>query len=348
MARMPVATLRVWERRYGLAAPALGPSGQRLYTAADVRRIALLKQLVDLGHAIGGLASLDMVALHEVAATHASALASAQVGASAGRTATSAAASRAASPRPAPGDAIARAWRVAVCGPALAARLRRPALLRGLDRPLQLIAVHDRVEDLAADPACARADAWLADLPTLPDTALAALAARPRGRAAPARAVGVLYGFAPQAACERWAAAGLTLLRAPQPDAALGPWLRGLLRAAGDDAAGSPAVARSPALSRSTPTAMEPPACVPPRRWDDAALADVAGLSTTVACECPRHVAELLVQLSHFEDYSAQCASRGPADAALHAYLGRVAATSRALFETALERLALHEGLLLP
>ena len=42
MVRMPVATLRVWERRYRLSSPALTPSGQRLYSAADVRRIALL------------------------------------------------------------------------------------------------------------------------------------------------------------------------------------------------------------------------------------------------------------------------------------------------------------------
>jgi hypothetical protein len=77
-------------------------------------------------------------------------------------------------------------------------------------------------------------------------------------------------------------------------------------------------------------------------------LAEFAGQSSTMACECPRHVAELLVQLSHFEAYSAQCASRGAADAELHAHLGRVAAASRARFEDALEQVALHEGLLLP
>jgi hypothetical protein len=87
---------------------------------------------------------------------------------------------------------------------------------------------------------------------------------------------------------------------------------------------------------------------VPPRRWDDAALADFVSLSSTVACECPRHVAELLMQLSHFEAYSAECEHRSAADAELHAYLGRVAAASRARFEAALEHVALHEGLLLP
>ncbi len=53
-------TLRVWERRYGLTQSTLSPGGQRLYSADDVRRLALLKQLVDLGHAIGSLAPLDL------------------------------------------------------------------------------------------------------------------------------------------------------------------------------------------------------------------------------------------------------------------------------------------------
>jgi hypothetical protein len=59
-------------------------------------------------------------------------------------------------------------------------------------------------------------------------------------------------------------------------------------------------------------------------------------------------VAELLMQLSHFEAYSAECEHRNAADAELHAYLRRVATVSRARLEAALEHVALHEGLLLP
>jgi hypothetical protein len=59
-------------------------------------------------------------------------------------------------------------------------------------------------------------------------------------------------------------------------------------------------------------------------------------------------VAELLLQLSNFEAYSADCEDRSPADAALHAHLKQVAGASRALFESALERVARHEGLVLP
>ena len=54
------------------------------------------------------------------------------------------------------------------------------------------------------------------------------------------------------------------------------------------------------------------------------------------------------MQLSHFEAYSEDCQHRSPADAALHAYLKRVAGTARALFESALERVAIEEGLMLP
>jgi hypothetical protein len=86
---------------------------------------------------------------------------------------------------------------------------------------------------------------------------------------------------------------------------------------------------------------------VAPRRFDDAALTAIAGLSPSLACECPRHVAELLMQIASFEAYSAGCAHRNADDAALHHYLHQVAATSRSLFEAALERVARHEGLAL-
>ncbi|MEY8877905.1 MAG: hypothetical protein AB9M60_15445, partial [Leptothrix sp. (in: b-proteobacteria)] len=105
--------------------------------------------------------------------------------------------------------------------------------------------------------------------------------------------------------------------------------------------------ARAPGTDTAAP-AGAPLAVVPPRRYDDATLADFAGISSTIACECPRHVAELLMQLSQFEAYSAECQSRSPSDAALHAYLGQVAGSARAIFETALERVAIHEGLMLP
>ncbi len=49
-----------------------------------------------------------------------------------------------------------------------------------------------------------------------------------------------------------------------------------------------------------------------------------------------------------FERYSAQCANRNPADAALHLMLQRAAGTARTILEQALGRLAVAEGIDLP
>ncbi|MDP3225609.1 MAG: MerR family transcriptional regulator [Rubrivivax sp.] len=322
MLRMPVATLRVWERRYGLTQPALTPSGQRLYSAEDVRRLALIKQLTDLGHAIGSLAPLDMPQLQRVASTHAQALA-----------VTQGAEHSDADPTP-----PLRAWRLAVVGAALGSRLQRPALRRRLGRPVLLLGSFDDVAQAAAALQGSQPDALLVHEPQLHEGWLAAVEA-----AAPAWAdvpKAVLYSFAADSVCEALATAGTALLREPQPDAVVAQWLNSLaFKAASKPNSAPQPAAGLPATGAET---------VSPRRWDDAALADFANQSPTMACECPRHVVELLMLLSHFEAYSAECEHRNAADAELHAYLRRVATASRARFEAALEHVALHEGLLLP
>jgi MerR family transcriptional regulator, light-induced transcriptional regulator len=320
MLRMPVATLRVWERRYGLTQPDLTPSGQRLYSADDVRRLALIKQLTDLGHAISSLAPLDMPQLQRVASTHAQALAATQ----------SNERSDVAHASP------VRAWRLAVIGAALGTRLQRPALLRRLGRPLVLLGPFDDIAQAAAALQGSQLDALLFHEPQLHGGWLAAVEA-----AAPAFAgvpKAVLYSFAADPVCEALATAGTALLREPQPDVVVAQWLNSL----------SSKAATAPQSAADLPTHTPGAEPVPPRRWNDAALADFANLSPTIACECPRHVAELLMQLSHFEAYSAECEHRNAADAELHAYLRQVATASRTRFEAALEHVALHEGLLLP
>lgn len=60
LAGLSAATLRVWERRYQLTAAPRAANGQRLYTPPQVRRLGLLKQLVDQGHPIGTLAAMPL------------------------------------------------------------------------------------------------------------------------------------------------------------------------------------------------------------------------------------------------------------------------------------------------
>lgn len=223
--------------------------------------------------------------------------------------------------------------RLAVVGEALAARLQRPALARSLMPGGTAVAAYTSLQDLTQ--AAKAADLLLWHAPTLPPTLPPEVdAAR---QACGARQLAVVYRYASSAATLALADAGVATLREPADDPALGRWLAALLDslpARDDPAPAAPPPAPSTALA--------------PRRYDDATLTRIAGLSPTLACECPRHVAELLMQLSSFEAYSAACAHRDSADARLHAYLQQVAGASRALFESALERLARHEGLPLP
>jgi len=329
MLRMPVATLRIWEQRYRVSTAPTSASGHRLYSAEDVRRLTLVKQLTGLGHAIGTIAGMDVATLHQVAATHARALGPPAVA-------------------PPPGAVVAAPRRgparLFVVGAALLRRLQQPGPLRaGAARFARIGAADDLAQPLSP-PADGPPDLLLLQIAGLHAGTLAAVQAA--AGALGASRVAVLYGFAPLAVCAALRRAGIMLQRDTLDDATLAVWLAAL---AGDAAAPtSPAPApgqRAPDLVPDLMRLAQVP--LPARRYDDATLADMAARSSTIACECPRHVAELLMQLSQFEAYSADCADRSPADAATHAYLQQVAAASRALFEGALERLALHEGLLL-
>lgn len=88
-----------------------------------------------------------------------------------------------------------------------------------------------------------------------------------------------------------------------------------------------------------------PAALIPVRKYSDETLARVAGISTNILCECPRHVAELIAQLASFEQYSQECLNNSAEDAHLHAYLRSISGSARALFERALEMVAEHEGI---
>jgi len=65
----------------------------------------------------------------------------------------------------------------------------------------------------------------------------------------------------------------------------------------------------------------------------------LASASTTIKCESPQHLADLVLNLSSFETYSAEREDRSPADAALRSHMNAVTAQDRDLIEQALERL---------
>ena len=317
MAGMPVATLRIWEQRYQVVQPTTALSGHRLYSAADLQRVLLLRQLSQQGHAIGSIARLDSAQLQAVADQHFDT----------------------AGPRPAHRARPSAAQRLVVVGRALAARLQRSAVLQRLERPVQVVVFESLAEAARAAHGTAT-DLLIWQCPALQASVPTDLAAAQE--ACHVRQVAVAYRFAGAAAKKAFADTGALLLREPADDEALGEWL-----AAQAALLAASAVAPAP-LSGPLQTVVLPAGTTAPRRFDDAALTAIAGLSPTLACECPRHVAELLMQISSFEAYSADCVNRIPGDAELHAYLHRVAGASRAMFESALESVARHEGLRLP
>lgn len=137
----------------------------------------------------------------------------------------------------------------------------------------------------------------------------------------------VVYGFAESAVLERARKLGVVLLRAPISAPVL------------DAACGEPIP-----LLADNPAAVEAED-IPARRFSNEALAAVSRMGSKIRCECPQHLADLVLRLSAFEAYSLDCENRNERDAALHARLFRVTAQARALMEQALDDLVRYEGL---
>lgn len=293
MAGLPVETLRVWERRYQVSDAGRSPRGQRLYSAEQVRRLNLLKRVVDLGHAIGTVAGLSAEQLGELAGTP--------------------------SPRQ---DAMPRKLRIAVAGSTLAQRLAAITTMPELD----IVAHCPQLEDAADALAGVAAEVLLIEETEMSSDALPLILAAQRATQVPA--VVVMYRFCDSATVRRLREHGYLVARVPADATEIAMLCGSALAGAG------------------RPLPLPPPA--PRRRLDDQALAALAAASTTINCECPRHLSDILVMLGSFERYSLQCASRNASDAALHQDLNRSAGMARAIMEQALERLALAEGLPLP
>ena len=318
MAGMPVATLRIWEQRYQAVRPTTAASGHRLYLAADVERVTLLRRLTEQGHAIGLLAALDTDQMREIAQVPADARPP----------------NRAEAPKQVALNAV-------VVGQGLARRLQRLIARQPWGPTIKTLAVFNNLTDAAQ----------AAELSTKPAVDLllwqsASLqpGARQELRVAQdawrANRAAVVYRYSSAAGRTELAGSGVAMLHEPADDDLLGQWLANLQRA---EASPTKAVTASElALLGATDIRGQP---IQAPRFNDAALTEFAGLSSTIACECPSHLAQLLLQISNFETYSGDCANRSEADAQLHAYLQRVAGTARMLFETALEHVAIAEGL---
>jgi DNA-binding transcriptional MerR regulator len=300
-------TIRVWERRYSAVVAARKASGHREYTPEDVEKLGLLKRLTEDGISIGRIAGESIDELRE------------RVQSISDLT------------LPASPERIA----VAVLGDNLPGQLAATKLDLA---PLDVVVADSSTDRFLADLRRQSPEVIVLERPVLDDAAIEWLTALLEDSGAGGGIV--VYRFAASGDIERARDARILTLRAPvEPDQLCAAAVRALTR--------QPARPRNPRAAKAAKSAQEWHFSGPiaPRRFTQQQLTLLSQTSTSIDCECPKHLAELVTDLSAFEIYSANCANRDKEDAALHRFLHRTTAEARALVEMALEKVAEAEGL---
>ena len=298
-------TLRKWEVRYGAVAPGRTKGGKRVYTYGDLQRLQLIKQLADSGLSLREVAQMSLEEL-----THALSLL--------GTTpATSCTTTR---------DAV----RVAVLGQATATALARHATA---SLQLEVVGGADSPDAFDARLGAERVDILICECPAVRGETRGTVRALMKRLGA--RGAIVTYRFAARGNLLALRAPDVLTLRAPVEPAVLERAAVGLIHPDSAEHAGWPRPTYGVGID----------ADVPAPQLSLQALARLASTASTIRCECPHHLAEIVMSLRAFEDYSAECENRSPEDAALHRYLWRSTAQARALFEEAIERVADAEGI---
>lgn len=303
-------TLRKWEDRYAVVAPLRSEGGDRVYTRNDLRRLALIKDLIDAGQSIGKVAKLSTGDLERACDNLHGPLAG-----------------RAASP------VTEGRIRVAAAGDALPGLLahQTPRFER-----LDFVAIGRNLDQLAATLAQLKpvdgVDVLLLECPSL--QAAHRRIVHEAMKQVGARAAVVLYSFGARRVVSSVRGRNVALLRAPVESEELQRTMLGLMV---DVSAPRTSIARDLLIGDANP---------PPARFDSATVAELASRPTSIECECPQHLGELWLALTAFEEYCKDCETTAPDDAALHHYLRCTTGQARALMEAALERAAHADGLM--
>ena len=308
--------LRVWERRYQVVDPKRSETKRRQYSQEDIRRLALLKTLVDGGHAIGSVASLTTDQLEERLSNALDAKVS--------------------------DDYLEEAAPAGICRIAMVGSTIRQAVREASDSTpaLRVVGEFSTFEEMlesirpgAVDLVIiAAATIFPEDVERIQNT-VSQLKAR--------RAI-LVYQFAKEEVIQPLDIRSITALRAPveatEIQLACIADIQLALRSGNVRATAEALAGESRVTSR-------PTGDVPERTYSDEDLVRIGRISSVVKCECPQHLANLLSSLAAFEEYSLQCEDRNEADAVLHGYLHRKTAECRAVMEIALSEVLTQEGI---
>ena len=318
---VPVETLRVWERRYGVTDPSRSERGQRQYSFDDVRRLGLIKQLVDAGNSIGAVAHLDLqqlLAMHSAVANLPAAQSQLQLS-----------------------NGLVR---IALVGVML-----RQALIN-LDTEVSKMSLVQTAINLKQAPTQlkdVRVDVLAVEQGelTAPEEQIPLLQAAQQ--ACQANAVLILYRFASSDAIRQMRLAGFHVARIPSDMLEVDHLCRVALARAltmAEQQSRQARIKKQSTKAASFERRLRGDS-IPERLIDDDSLMHIAKSATSIHCECPRHLVDLLQMLTSFERYSAQCENRNEDDASLHRDLHHTAAHARSALEQALVRVAQAEGI---
>ncbi len=299
--------LRIWERRYQAVATERSNNGRRMYSPENVDRLIMIKHLVDRGESVGKIAQSDTPALKQLIEEL----------------------DRQSGSRERLQEAPLR---VAVLGNYLTARFEKQD---ELPANVDIVARSASLANFKADIRRLQPNSLIIEAPTLQANThdLVSELIELSG----ANRIVVTYSFGRQEHALSLQQLGVRTAQAPtNPRELLSMLSANPLRLP------EPKRKVKPQLKNHEDALMD----VPVRLFDEQELARLAGASSTVECECPNHIVDIVMSLTAFEAYSAACENRDTKDAELHAYLHAVTASVRARMERALERVAREEGLI--
>ena len=302
---VPPPTLRVWEMRYETFQPQKTKSKHRLYTDDDVLKATVLKRLTDQGHSISSIAQLSSTELNHLLQQQ-----------------------QETNQRKAIADLKNQTVSIAVIGLPLAAKIESKKFTFSFNnQAIRITDIFSTVQQALAAKFQKNPQILLIQTNSLHSGVQVDI--HRLAQLNNALQVIVLYNYGQEPIIESMKRCGMIVRREPISDSDLAELIKSVLLINNESSANS--------LS----TGM----LIPPRKYDDIELMRVANISTNVLCECPKHVSEIITQLASFEQYSHECLNNSTEDAHLHAYLSSVSGSARALFESALEMVAKHEGI---
>ncbi len=203
-----------------------------------------------------------------------------------------------------------RAGRIGLIGPNVA------RLLAG-HRQVRFRSTDPLPESLAAALPTDEAMAYVVESVTLPDALIDALISARPGMAG----LFVVYRYTPSETLTRLRDADIVPIQGPVDEEQLLRYLE--------------------------PLPLEEERPVRRQRFSDEELARIAALNPGLQCECPNHIAKLLMDITAFEKYSNECVDTDPAEKALHQRLASISAEARGLLEDALVAVASADGIAL-